>query len=91
MFGATVSTVTFDASRPRRYCRRHRSRCGEAVSAVGQRGGGEAPDAAAVGDRRADLGGAVEYLDGAVGAAVPVRVRVLTLVMPSPTTLLSVE
>ena len=50
-----------------------------------------APVAAAVGGGAAEQRGAVIDLDRGIGFRLPVSVRVLSLVMPSPATLLSVE
>ena len=66
--GATVSTVTFSAAEAAlRLPAASVALRGEGVAAVGQRRGRKAPGAAAIADRGADLGRAVEHLDRAAG------------------------
>ena len=61
------------------------------MGAIGQRRRRIAPGPAAVGHRAAEQRRTVIDLDRALASAVPVSVSVLSLVMPSPTTPLSVE
>ena len=63
----------------------------QAVGAVGERCRRIGPVAAAIGGDAAEQGGAVIDLDRGIGFRLPVSVRVLSLVMPSPTVPLSVE
>ena len=64
---------------------------GQAVGAIGKRSGRVAPGAGAIGGGAAEQRRTVVDLDRALASAVPVSVRVLSLVMPSPTVPLSVE
>ena len=89
--GATVSMVTLSAVEAALILPAASIAFAVRLAAVGQRRGGEAPGAAAVGGRGAEQGGAVIDLHRGMAAAVPVSVSVLSLVMPSPTTPLSVE
>ena len=90
--GAVVSMVTLSAARGRAgIAGGIGGSGGQAVGAVGERRGGIAPGPAAVGSGAAEQRGAVIDLDRALASAVPVSVRVLSLVMPSPTMPLSVE
>ena len=63
----------------------------ERMRAIGQGRRGEAPGAAAVGGGGTEQRGAVIDIDRLPASAVPVRVRTLADVMPSPTTPVSFE